>query len=1126
MILKSFLQPPANALALAAAPAGPRRPVPGPSPANTPLVTVIGGGIAGLTAAHELTERGFDVQVVESAESFEHPGQVDVGGLARSQYGRIKSPIHELHKELLEKFSDPNLGGLAKDLYNLLLFTRSPFVQTEPAVRTSFTAEFDAGLPKYVKPALKFAALRVWKYARLNTKSEKKLENLLSRAGASEYLTAVKLLRDFEWTPVALKEFRKWVATEFANIEKWGYEEWKEGADSGGVVACRSGFEHATDPSARATLLDDVRSRLDEALRIRRARFAFNLTNLRHEGRAKTAEELDIAQQAFKAEPAVESITQEQAYLTKARYEALEGQLDASDFASLVLEEINKGDRPLPGTDQPGDKKNLALQAFCREILQMTIYGHASSEGDLAMNLAVAAARAKVAHADLLTSADPNQHDIIQRLTPHIHPAALGEQEPIDRNDTDAGRRRNRRATLVVDERVVPGEHGFRFFPRHYKNVFELLRRIPILDEKRRETEFTVLDNLLPTDNQELGLFPIPTTKPPRFARSVLLRRTLPRSFRDFHDAAASFLRETGATLDDVRKFQLRAFRYLTSGSRRRWNEYETLPWSHFIGLEPGDETIPDGWSYSDAMRVQLEAAAQALLAYSVSEADTHSYGNFSMQTIVDQLDMDRRVDFILNGPTTDAWLRPWRAWLKAQGVQFFRGEIKGVKKWEQEILPTFAGTPVGEDGALFEGAHFVGGMEKSTDQLTDFFVLAIPLTPIGDSGFNDAQEGDFVRVRTFGAAVKKENALRDMSGMQMFFETSVRWGHAHVYFPQAWWGISTITQTTRWRVRARRRDGFMGVVSIDVSDWRPKAPRPGPYNRTPVAIAAGVHRQIEWGTAPTKGGTFGPLPAPDYFHIDDGMIQEGDLRLPTVPITGTRTKYLGNLKGQFVLRPGLKFDTGAPPKVEYQVAHNRWVLAGAHMATFTRMMTMEGSCESGMHATNAILAKYGADDGKLYNGIGSAAGSSNRPLQPTQPCNLEDDELADLRFLKELDDELASAGLPHILTLLQAERLLLANERLLSAARLTAEAERDLREIGNQISNVPKTIDELSRDVIGMLEKHVGPFDATGSIGSLPSRLEQLKSALAQIRGLILGTLPGSTKPPGLPGLPEAKPP
>ena len=50
------------------------------------VVTILGAGIAGLTAAHELIERGFDVQVIERNPGDPSLDRPDVGGVARTQW--------------------------------------------------------------------------------------------------------------------------------------------------------------------------------------------------------------------------------------------------------------------------------------------------------------------------------------------------------------------------------------------------------------------------------------------------------------------------------------------------------------------------------------------------------------------------------------------------------------------------------------------------------------------------------------------------------------------------------------------------------------------------------------------------------------------------------------------------------------------------------------------------------------------------------------------------------------------------------------------------------------------------------------------------------------------------------
>ncbi len=54
-----------------------------------PLVTVIGAGVSGLSAAHELIERGFRVQVVDDNKMNLEPWKADVGGIARTPLRRL-----------------------------------------------------------------------------------------------------------------------------------------------------------------------------------------------------------------------------------------------------------------------------------------------------------------------------------------------------------------------------------------------------------------------------------------------------------------------------------------------------------------------------------------------------------------------------------------------------------------------------------------------------------------------------------------------------------------------------------------------------------------------------------------------------------------------------------------------------------------------------------------------------------------------------------------------------------------------------------------------------------------------------------------------------------------------------
>ncbi len=73
----------------------------GKSVRNVPVVTVFGGGVAGMTTAHELIERGFRVQLVEPTPDPRSEYDCFVGGLASSQPARLNE-TRRLHWMLYE----------------------------------------------------------------------------------------------------------------------------------------------------------------------------------------------------------------------------------------------------------------------------------------------------------------------------------------------------------------------------------------------------------------------------------------------------------------------------------------------------------------------------------------------------------------------------------------------------------------------------------------------------------------------------------------------------------------------------------------------------------------------------------------------------------------------------------------------------------------------------------------------------------------------------------------------------------------------------------------------------------------------------------------------------------------
>src|SRR5215472_10412123 len=88
---------------------------------GTPSVAIFGAGVSGLSLAHELIERGFAVEVYESAIDPDEEYACWVGGLAANQTARIPGDVQLVHPYLFdedpagEDSDDPDPRGILID---------------------------------------------------------------------------------------------------------------------------------------------------------------------------------------------------------------------------------------------------------------------------------------------------------------------------------------------------------------------------------------------------------------------------------------------------------------------------------------------------------------------------------------------------------------------------------------------------------------------------------------------------------------------------------------------------------------------------------------------------------------------------------------------------------------------------------------------------------------------------------------------------------------------------------------------------------------------------------------------------------------------------------------------------
>lgn len=297
------------------------------------------------------------------------------------------------------------------------------------------------------------------------------------------------------------------------------------------------------------------------------------------------------------------------------------------------------------------------------------------------------------------------------------------------------GMRGFRLEVRVQGRGIVPGEHGFRYFPGFYRHLFDTMRRTPVLqrgDDRFGQTMHTVFDNLVSTEATWLVVTKDRVDdkgntvlradgKPETYERLVNFPRRPPQSIQQLITVLESFVRELNYSAQDVSRLTTKLFQYMTSSTERREGEFEDLTWWDFI----------EGERFSDLCRKQMELGPEVLGAMTASESEARTQGNCVTQLLIDQLSGRALTDATLNGPTSVAWFDPWRDYLVYRGVKFLRGKLvdfvapdrSGVLHKPGVLLPR----------VLLDG-HAMSLNNFDTALRPHYFVMAVPLAAMLDA--------------------------------------------------------------------------------------------------------------------------------------------------------------------------------------------------------------------------------------------------------------------------------------------------------------------------------------------------------------------------------------------------------
>ena len=334
--------------------------------------------------------------------------------------------------------------------------------------------------------------------------------------------------------------------------------------------------------------------------------------------------------------------------------------------------------------------------------------------------------------------------------------------------------------TATGNRKPLPGEHGFRFFPRFYRHVTATMKEIPFQGK-------TVYHNLIQTSEIRVAQFDKP---------SFFMPSKFPSSIKEIKKYLAL---DANAHLDlteeEKQYFAERVWQLMTSCYERRKHEYERMGWWEFIEADRFSE------NYKTFLARGLTRTLVAARAETVS---TKTGGDILLQLMFDIMKPGRSSDCILNGPTNDVWIDPWLDFLKSKGLKYhLNAPVKKINTDKKESVSSIV---VEQDG-------------KDIEVFADYYISAVPVEAMA-ALINDDMlfiDPTLENIKTLSLNVSW------MNGLQLYLTEDVHINHGHTIYVNTPWALTSISQAQFWKDFdwSKYGDGTVkGIISIDISDW------------------------------------------------------------------------------------------------------------------------------------------------------------------------------------------------------------------------------------------------------------------------------------------------------------------
>ncbi|MFC4778764.1 FAD-dependent oxidoreductase [Paenibacillus sp. GCM10023252] len=451
----------------------------------------------------------------------------------------------------------------------------------------------------------------------------------------------------------------------------------------------------------------------------------------------------------------------------------------------------------------------------------------------------------------------------------------------------------------------LPGEHGFRFFPKFYRHITDTMKRIPYGGNRHG-----VYDNLVEGTRLGLAFFDKPMLPfVTEFPRTLADWKVLLRSLLD---------NDLGLSATDIDHYVERLWQMVTSCDMRRLLDYQRISWWDFIEADKQSEQF---------QRV-FTGLSRILVAAKAKEANASTIGTVGATLMLDMVLPGGSADRLLNGPTNEVWLTPWYEHLVAEGVEFYKESTVQHIACDNGVI-TGAVICRGDEIETVTGDCYIAAMpvEVMAGLLTDELIAADPL---------------------LGQLKPLSESVEWMNGVQFYLNVDVPLIHGHIICMDSPWALTLVSQQQFWHDYHLEQYGngrVRGVLSVDVSDWE----TPGILHERPAMDCSREEIKAEvWEQLKRSFNHNGKEVLGDHM-LEEWFLDE-DIQFPNPHEAVNMEPLLVNRVHTWDMRPNA-----------YTAIPNLY-LASDYVRTNTDLATMEGANEAARRAVNAIIERFDVD--------------------------------------------------------------------------------------------------------------------------------------------------------------------